>query len=64
MRLTSSRRPAAESSEGYPHELGEKKLSSSFLYNGTRAMYERAGFAYIRSKGLRNCVMRRTVENA
>ena len=48
--------------EGYPHELGEKKLSSSFLYNGTRAMYERAGFTYIRSTGLRNCVMRRTVE--
>ena len=46
----------------HPHEVGEKKMSSSFLYNGTRTLYERAGFTYIRSKGLRNCVMRRTVE--
>ena len=50
--------------EGYPHEVGEKKMSSSFLYNGTRNLYERAGFTYIRPKGLRNCVMRRTVEPA
>lgn len=50
--------------EGYPHEVGDKKLSSSFLYNGTRGLYERAGFRYIRAKGLRNCVMRRTVEPA
>lgn len=47
--------------EGYPHEVGEKKMSSSFLYNGTREVYERVGFTYIRPKGLRNCVMRRTV---
>lgn len=50
--------------EGYPHEIGEKKFSSSFLYNGTRGVYERVGFTYIRPKGLRNCVMRRTVEPA
>jgi GNAT superfamily N-acetyltransferase len=50
--------------EGYPHEIAPdaKRLSSSFLYNGTRAVYERAGFAYIRSKGMKNCVMRRTVD--
>jgi GNAT superfamily N-acetyltransferase len=48
--------------EGYPHEVGEKKMSSSFLYNGTRELYERAGFTYIRPKGLRNTVMRRRVE--
>ena len=48
--------------EGYPHEVGEKKMSSSFLYNGTRGLYERAGFTYIRPKGLRNTVMRRRVE--
>ena len=47
--------------EGYPHEVGEKKMSSSFLYNGTRGLYERAGFDYVRPKGLRNCVMRRAV---
>jgi hypothetical protein len=39
-------------------------MSSSFLYNGTRDLYERAGFTYIRPKGLKNCVMRRTVEPA
>jgi GNAT superfamily N-acetyltransferase len=50
--------------EGYPHEVGEKKMSSSFLYNGTRGLYERAGFTYIRPKGLRNTVMRRRVEPA
>lgn len=50
--------------EGYPHEIGEKKMSSSFLYNGTRGLYERAGFEYVRPKGLRNCVMRRAVNPA
>lgn len=50
--------------EGYPHEIAPhaKRLSSSFLYNGTRTLYERAGFEYIRPKGLKNCVMRRTVD--
>ena len=47
--------------EGYPHLPSEKKMSSSFLYNGTRAMYERCGFTFVRPKGLRNTVMRRTV---
>jgi predicted acetyltransferase len=50
--------------EGYPHETGEKKMSSSFLYNGTRGLYERVGFEYVRPKGLRNCVMRRSVDAA
>jgi GNAT superfamily N-acetyltransferase len=45
--------------EAYPHDLTEqtKKMSSSFLYNGTRRLYERLGFAYVRPKGLKNCVM-------
>lgn len=50
--------------EGYPHIPGERRLSSSFLYNGTRAVYERAGFDLIRTKGLKNTVMRRVVEPA
>ena len=50
--------------EGYPHVPGEKKVSSSFLYNGTRAMYERCGFDFVRPKGLKNTVMRRTVAPA
>jgi GNAT superfamily N-acetyltransferase len=49
--------------EGYPHDTGgERKKNSSFLYNGTRTMYEREGFAYDRPKGLGNCVMVREVE--
>jgi GNAT superfamily N-acetyltransferase len=43
--------------EGYPHDLQGKKVSASFLYNGTRKLYERAGFTYERSKGKGNCVM-------
>ena len=44
--------------ESYPHDIPEgKKMSSSFLYNGTRTMYERIGFDYDRPKGAGNCVM-------
>ncbi len=45
--------------EGYPHDLTHqtKKMSSSFLYNGTRQTYARLGFTYVRPKGLKNCVM-------
>jgi GNAT superfamily N-acetyltransferase len=44
--------------EAYPHDLPEdKKISSSFLYNATRTMYERLGFEYVRPKGQGNCVM-------
>jgi hypothetical protein len=45
--------------EGYPHDTDGKKVS--VLYNGTRLLYERAGFSYLRPKGKRNCVMRRVV---
>lgn len=52
--------------ETYPHDLSEKKragkkVSSSFLYNATRTMYERLGFTYLRPKGLGNGVMSRHV---
>jgi GNAT superfamily N-acetyltransferase len=47
--------------EGYPHEIGEKRMNNSFVYNGTRAMYEQAGFEFVRSKGMKNTVMRRTI---
>ena len=50
--------------EGYPHEIGEKRMNNSFVYNGTRAMYEQAGFEFIRSKGMKNTVMRRTIRAA
>jgi GNAT superfamily N-acetyltransferase len=47
--------------EGYPHDTAGKKMSSTFLYNGTRSMYEKAGFEYERPKGKNNCVMRKIV---
>ena len=34
------------------------------LYSGTRAMFEDAGFAFIRPKGKNNPVMRRVVPSA
>ncbi len=39
-------------------------MNNSFLYNGTCAMYEEAGFGFVRSKGMKNTVMRRTVRPA
>jgi hypothetical protein len=47
--------------EGYPHDNQGKK--KSVLYNGTRALFERAGFEYVRGKGPGNlnCVMRKAV---
>lgn len=51
--------------EGYPHDLpAGKKMSSSFLYNATRSMFESQGFEYIRPLGTAKCVMRRTVAAA
>lgn len=52
--------------EAYPHDLTHqtKKMSPSFLYNGTRRLYERLGFTYVRPKGLKNCVMVYTVPPA
>jgi GNAT superfamily N-acetyltransferase len=50
--------------EAYPHDTAGKKMSSSFLYNGTRSMYEKAGFEYERPKGKSNCVMRKVVAAA
>ncbi|MGH3504169.1 MAG: GNAT family N-acetyltransferase [Nocardioidaceae bacterium] len=48
--------------EGYPHDTEGKKVS--VLYNGTRTLFEQAGFTYDRPKGKRNCVMRTTVAQA
>jgi GNAT superfamily N-acetyltransferase len=42
--------------EGYPHDNDGKKVS--VLYNGTRSLFEQAGFGYVRPKGTKNCVMR------
>jgi GNAT superfamily N-acetyltransferase len=50
--------------EGYPQDTPGRKMNPSFLYNGTRHMYEDAGFTYDRAKGKNHCVMTRTVEAA
>ena len=47
--------------EGYPQDTQGKKVSASFLYNGTRSLFEQAGFAYERPKGKNHCVMRRVI---
>lgn len=48
--------------EGYPHDIQGQKVS--VLYNGTRRQFERAGFAYVRPKGTRNCMMRKTIRSS
>jgi len=48
--------------EAYPHE--GKKISASFLYNGTRTLFEDAGFHYDRPKGKNHTVMSTTVPAA
>lgn len=54
--------------EGYPHDRSTqpkgKKMSSSFLHNGTRTMGEDAGFAHERSNGAKSCMMTRPVAPA
>ena len=51
--------------EGYPQDLSDgRRVGNSFLYNGTRALYEEAGFTYDRPKGKGHTVMRRTVAPA
>ena len=46
----------------FPNELEPgKKTSSSFLHNGTRAMFEKVGFVFERHIGKSKTVMRKTV---
>jgi GNAT superfamily N-acetyltransferase len=47
--------------EAYPQDTQGKKVSASFLYDGTRGMFEKAGFDYERPKGKNHCVMRKVV---
>jgi hypothetical protein len=50
--------------EAYPQDTAGRKISASFLYNGTRSMFEKAGFDYERPKGKNHCVMRKVVRAA
>jgi GNAT superfamily N-acetyltransferase len=47
--------------EAYPQDTQGKKTSASYLYNGTRTLFDRAGFSYERPVGKNHCVMRKTV---
>lgn len=47
--------------EAYPKDMQGRKVSASFLYKGTRSLFERAGFEYQRPKGKNHCVMRLNV---
>ncbi len=50
--------------DSYPHDLQGKRMSSSFLHNGTRTMFEKAGFDFERPLGKSRCVMRKVVAAA
>ena len=47
--------------ETYPQDTQGQKTSSTYLYNGTRTLFEQAGFSYERPVGKKHCVMRKTV---
>jgi GNAT superfamily N-acetyltransferase len=47
--------------EAYPQDTEGQKASASHLYNGTRGLFEQAGFSYVRPKGVHHCVMSKTV---
>ncbi len=47
--------------EGYPDDIADTKASSSFLWNGTVAMFERQGFERTRPIGKTKWVVRRRV---
>jgi GNAT superfamily N-acetyltransferase len=50
--------------ETYPQDTRGKKTSASYLHNGTRSLFERAGFSYERPVGKNHCVMRKTVPSS
>ena len=47
--------------QAYPYDTGGAKANASFLYNGTRDLFERAGFTYLQPKGKNHCFMTLTV---
>jgi GNAT superfamily N-acetyltransferase len=50
--------------EAYPQDNAGKQITASFLYNGTRSLFEQAGFTYDRPKGKNHCVMSKRVAPA
>lgn len=47
--------------ESYPQEVGGRSVSSSFLHNGTLAMFERYGFKRVRRLGQNHWVVENRV---
>ncbi len=50
--------------EAYPQDTAGQQISASFLYSGTRSLFEQAGFSYDRSKGKYHSVMSKTVQRS
>jgi GNAT superfamily N-acetyltransferase len=48
--------------ESYPEDADDRKVSSSFLHNGTLAMFEQRGFARAPKIGKHRWVVRKLVE--
>jgi GNAT superfamily N-acetyltransferase len=48
--------------ESYPEDAADRRVSGSFLHNGTLAMFEQQGFARTRRIGKNRWVVRRDVE--
>lgn len=44
--------------ESYPQDTHGEDVSSSFLYNATRQIFENSGFKYVDKKGKNHCLMR------
>ena len=47
--------------ESYPQDTQGRKVSNSFLNNGTKHIFEKAGFSYESNKGKNHCIMRKTI---
>lgn len=47
--------------ESYPQDTEGKKINNSFLYNGTKEIFEKAGFHYEGQKGKNHCIMRKII---
>jgi hypothetical protein len=47
--------------ESYPQDAQGRKINNSFLYNGTKEIFEAAGFYYEGEKGKNHCIMRKTI---
>lgn len=47
--------------ESYPQDTQGRRISNSFLYNGTKEIFEKAGFNYEGKKGKNHCIVRKTI---